>query len=260
MGRIRLLAWWVQMGSVLLFAVSCMVDRDRITEDRFLGEPAARRAVGQLANQILSADRFTRLEIEVVYMEGFRPTNQMLGEMVSFLETYTQKPDGVIFREREIPALGQQSYTVQELLALEREHRQRYNERNILTVFLLVVDGYFSRDDEDTFALGAAYQSTSMVLFGRRIVENSGIIRRPGRALLESTIVLHELGHLMGLVNNGTDMVEDHEDDENHFHCDNSSCLMFWAVETHRVLGMVNATIPPLDVKCRNDLRANGGR
>ncbi|WP_209329664.1 hypothetical protein [Lunatimonas salinarum] len=252
-------------GLVLTFGLamlsfSCFVDRDRVVEDPFVGEPAARTGVGQLANQLLSADRFTRLEVEVVYMRGFRPTNQMMTEMVSFLEDYTHKPDGVIFREREIPAGGQQSYTVQELLDLEKEHRQRYNERNIMTVFLLVVDGYFSRDEEETFALGAAYQSSSMVLFGRRIAENSGILRRPGREMLETTVVLHELGHLMGLVNNGTDMVEDHEDEENEAHCDNSSCLMYWAVETNRVFGMMETSIPQLDQKCRDDIRANGGR
>ncbi|MCC5938362.1 MAG: hypothetical protein JJU34_13875 [Lunatimonas sp.] len=243
-----------------LLNLSCFVDRDRVTQDLFVGESAARAGVGQLANQLLSADRFTRLEIEMVYMSGFRPTNQMVGEMVAFLEEHTNKPDGIIFREREIPAGGQQSYTVQELRDLEKEQRQRYNERNILTVFLLVVDGYFSQDDEESFALGAAYQSTSMVLFGRRIAENSGILRRPGRAMLETTVVLHEIGHLMGLVNNGTDMVEDHEDEENESHCDNASCLMYWAVETNRVFGMMETSIPQLDQKCRDDIRANGGR
>lgn len=251
---------WTLGLFLTLTQASCWVDREESTVDPLVGEPAARARVGQLASQVLSSERFTRLEIEVVHMEGFRPTNQMLAGMVDFLETYTNKPDGIIFRLREIPARGQQSYTVQEILEIEKEERERYNERNILTAFLLVVDGYFSQDDEDSFALGAAYQSSSMVLFGRRIAENSGVFGRPGRALLETTIVLHELGHLMGLVNNGTDMVEDHEDEENHFHCDNSSCLMFWAVETNRVFGMVGGSVPELDEQCRQDLRANGGK
>lgn len=258
MGK-KLLRIGVFLGIGLL-VFSCFEDRDRIAEDPFVGEPAAKARVGQLANQLLSAERFTRIEIEVAYMPGYRPTNSMLGEMVEFLQEYTHKPDGIIFRAKEIPPKGQQNYTIAEVRELEEEHRERYNERNILTVFLIVLDGNLSQDDEESFALGAAYQSTSIVLFGPRIVQNSGVLGRPGREVLESTVALHELGHLLGLVNSGTDMVEDHEDEENHFHCDNSNCLMYWAVETNWVFGMVGSTVPPLDENCRNDLRANGGK
>ena len=245
-------------GIWIFLAISC-VD-DRVMEDPFSGKNAARLGVGQLANQLLAGDQFTRMEIELVYMSGFRPTNFMLGEMITFLQDHINKPDGIIFRQKEIPAVEQTNYTVSDIRKLEETHREHYNDRGIFTVFLLVVDGYFSQDEEESFALGAAYNSSSMVLFGPRIVENSGGFRRPSLPILETTVALHELGHLMGLVNNGTDMVHEHEDEEYESHCDNESCLMYWAVETNRGLNLMGNTVPELDDHCRNDILANGGK
>lgn len=242
-----------------MFMTFSCVD-DRVMEDPFSGKNAARLGVGQLANQLLAGDQFTRMEIELVYMSGFRPTNFMLGEMITFLQDHVNKPDGIIFRQKEIPAVEQTNYTISDIRKLEETHRERYNERGIFTVFLLVVDGYFSQDEEESFALGAAYNSSSMVLFGPRILENSGGFRRPSLPILETTVALHELGHLMGLVNNGTDMVHEHEDEEYESHCDNASCLMYWAVETNRGLNLMGNTVRELDDHCRNDILANGGK
>jgi predicted Zn-dependent protease len=245
-------------GLWVILAISCT--DDRAMEDPFSGERAARLGVGRLANQLLAGDRFTRLEIELVYMTGYRPTNFMLENMVTFLQNHVNKPDGIIFRQKEIPALAQNKYTIADIRELEQTHRERYNERGIFTMFLLIVDGYFSQDDKESFALGAAYNSSSTVLFGPRIVENSGGFRRPSLPVLEATVTIHEIGHLMGLVNNGTDMVHEHEDDNYESHCDNERCLMYWAVETNRGLNLLGTTIPELDENCRKDIRANGGK
>ncbi len=243
---------------ISIFLYSCMGERE--ARDPLLGREASLYGIGQFANQLLSADRFSRLEIEVLYMEGYRPTNQMINGMQEFLETLTHKPEGIQIRDREIPSQGQETYTIDDVRDLEREHRTLFNEGNTVTIFVIVLDGNFSKDDEETFAIGAAYQNTSMVLFGPRIHMNSGGFRRPSRALLETTVSLHELGHLLGLVNNGTDMVHDHEDEEQEKHCDNQECLMFWQVETSGLFGFLGNTIPQLDENCLKDLRANGGR
>lgn len=247
------------LGISLLF-YSCLDDKDRIAHDPFIGKQAARAGVGQSAAQILSDERFTKLEIEIAYMEGVRPTNEMIVSMRDFLHELIRKPEGVVILDRAIPGGGQANYTVKEIRTLEETHREKYNNGNTITLFVLVLDGYFNHDDEESFALGAAYQNTSMVLFGKRIDENSGGFRRPSRGILESTVALHELGHLLGLVNVGSDMVEDHEDEEYDSHCDNSDCLMYWAVETSNIFNFMGNTIPELDAKCRNDLLANGGK
>ncbi len=231
-----------------------------VREDPFVGMGAARWDVGKSANFLLSDDRFTKLELEVAYMEGFRPTEVLLEGMVGFLEEFTFKPEGIVLNLREIPAGGEEFYSAEAIAALEDQYRQSYNEGNTVSVFLLVVDGNFEQDETEFFTIGAAYRNTSMVLFGKRIMESSGGFRRPPRGILETTVALHELGHLLGLVNVGTDMVTPHEDEEHEFHCDEETCLMYWAVETSNVFLFVPQTIPTLDANCRKDLKANGGR
>ncbi len=245
---------------LLLLTVLLACSEDRDARDPLIGPDATRFGVGQFANQLLSDNRFTRLEIEILYMEGYRPTNQMIGGMQEFLENRINKPEGIQIRDREIPGKGQSVYTVDEIRDLEREYRTLFNEGNTVTIFMIILDGNLSLEDEETFAIGAAYQNTSMVLFGPRIHQNTGGFRRPSRAMLETTVALHELGHLLGLVNNGTDMVHDHEDEESEKHCDNEECLMFWQVETSGLFGFLGNTIPQLDENCLKDLRANGGR
>jgi predicted Zn-dependent protease len=243
---------------VLLF--SCFEERERIIIDPFLGKQAARLSVGQSSNFILSDEKFTGIDLEIAYMEGYQPTREAVGNMGAFLQELANKPEGIVIYEQEIPAMGKETYSAEEIRQVEEEHRERYNFENRIAVFLLILDGNFEGDDDDGFVIGAAYQNTSMVLFGKRIAENSGGFRRPGRGVLESTVALHELGHLLGLVNFGSDMVHDHEDEENKYHCDNTDCLMYHAVETSNVFSFVGSSVPTLDENCRNDLKANGGR
>jgi predicted Zn-dependent protease len=68
----------------------------------------------------------------------------------------------------------------------------------------------------------------------------------------------HEFGHLMGLVDQGSPMQNDHKDADHGAHCINPSCLMYHAVETTGIDG--TNTIPELDAQCAVDLKANGGK
>jgi hypothetical protein len=54
------------------------------------------------------------------------------------------------------------------------------------------------------------------------------------------SILLHELGHLSGLVDLGLPMVEDHEDADYDGHCDNPDCVMFHSFERQRALELLH--------------------
>ena len=76
---------------------------------------------------------------------------------------------------------------------------------------------------------------------------------------LESAVLMHEFGHVLGLVNNGTPMTQNHEGESGH--CDNEDCLMFYAAETGDMLAILGGgSIPTLDEQCLDDLQANGGK
>ena len=84
---------------------------------------------------------------------------------------------------------------------------------------------------------------------------------QPSRELVESSVIQYEIGHILGLVNTGTEMVEDHQDEENGHHCTDDDCLMYYAIESADMISnILGGSIPDLDEKCKQDLRANGGK
>lgn len=72
----------------------------------------------------------------------------------------------------------------------------------------------------------------------------------------ERALLLHEFGHLMGLVNCGTPSVSDHAetDAEHKPHCRNQDkgCVMYWSAPT--------VPEPDFDDACKRDIVANGGK
>ncbi len=88
-----------------------------------------------------------------------------------------------------------------------------------------------------------------------------GGLAQPSRAAAETAVINHEFGHLLGLVNNGTPMIGDHQDEPHGKHCDNSKCLMYYAAETSDLLAnLLTGAVPGLCVNCENDLKGNGGK
>ena len=140
---------------------------------------------------------------------------------------------------------------------LESKNRTAYNAGNSVALYVLVTDGY----DTAVNTLGFAYRCTSICLFGANIFSHSGKLGQVSRDALETGVLEHELGHILGLVNIATPMVVFHQDTTHGNHCDNPKCLMYYAMETKDIFGIIGANhIPLLDSNCRNDLRANGGK
>jgi hypothetical protein len=214
--------------------------------------------VGESANEFLANGDFNTLTIEVDYVEGFQPTQSALNNLRSFLQARLNKPGGIsITIDDEIPSPGKSPYSAQEAYDLEKEHRDTFTEGNTLAAYFIVLDGEF----ENANVLGFAYFNTSMALQGGTIEENSGGFNQPSRETVETAVMQHEFGHILGLVDNGTPALEDHLDEENGAHCDVESCLMYFAVRTSGFMNnLTGGNVPELDAQCIQDLQVNGGK
>ncbi|MCC5918714.1 MAG: hypothetical protein JJU02_15445 [Cryomorphaceae bacterium] len=237
---------------ILLSSVACKQDDDKNGSD----DPySVKNRVGSSANDILSEDKFTKLVLEIAYMPGMQLRSGTINATKSFLESRIYKSDGIEVITREVPSGGKSAYSPDDLRTYEDEHRTVFPEENTLTIWICIVDGEYSSPN----VLGVAYQNLSCALMGETIVNNSGGLSRPSREKVETVVTLHELGHLLGLVDIGTPMVENHKGKEGH--CNNSNCLMYYAVETTEFLSLLfNQPIPELDGNCLVDLENNGGR
>jgi hypothetical protein len=215
------------------------------------------RAVGASANELLSAAKYSSLKIEVQYMPGFQPDAAALTHLQNTLSGLINKPSGINIVTKEIPAVTNQALSVNDIISIEKNNRTAFTNGNELAVYVLYTNGNYT----DPNVLGIAYKNTSVVLFGKKISDNSGGIGQANRTKLVATVLEHELGHLLGLVDLGSAMQTGHKDAAHGSHCNNNSCLMYYASETTDILGfLVTGNIPSFDVNCQADLKANGGK
>ncbi|MBD0832263.1 membrane metalloprotease [Aestuariibaculum sediminum] len=244
----------------LTLVLSACTKDDSSTEANL--KAANKQSTGSSANDILSDDTYKSIVIELVYVEGYAPTETAINNFVNFLKDHTYKPNGITVEARAIASPGKLTFTTKEIAEIEEENRTLYNSENQIAIWMFCVDGKSDQDDGDSIILGTAYRNTSFVIFEETIHSYSDNRFEPNRSTLESTVINHEFGHILGLTNLGTPMTEDHEDPEHKKHCEVESCLMYWAAESTASLGNLTTegTVPQLDPLCIADLQANGGK
>lgn len=215
--------------------------------------------VGTSAKDLLNANKYTALTIEVQYMPGFAPNSTTLDNLKTFLGNLINKPNGIFITQKPISSTGNQNLSLSDVQTIEKNNRTITNNKDTIGVYALFTDGDYAQNTGGGQVLGIAYNSTSIVMFGKTIHDNSGSFRQPNRTSLESTVIEHEFGHLLGLVNLGTSMPNNHIDSAHGNHCNNTNCLMYYETENTGVLGRF-MNIPTLDANCKADLHANGGK
>lgn len=240
-----------------VFVVSCSKSSTSYVNNPGSPDYLHTRPVGASARELLASDKYLSLKIEILYMQGYAPDQPAIEHMQAFLTGLINKPGGISIVTKEIPASGKLSMTINDIIDIEKNQRTVFTTGTQIGISIVYTNGTFSNAP----TLGIAYRNTSAAIFGKTLHENSGGIGQPGRTKLEATILEHEMGHLLGLVDLGTDMQTPHRDNDHGNHCNNNNCLMYFAAETTDILGfLLTANIPVLDANCRADLVANGGR
>ena len=78
------------------------------------------RSVASSAREMLSAERYKSLKIEVQYMPGFAPDAAALNHLQNFLTGYLNKPGGISITTKEIVANNKTSLTADEVHSIEK--------------------------------------------------------------------------------------------------------------------------------------------
>lgn len=243
----------ILLGLLLFVSFSCKKSDTSIAG----AHPENFKAIGASARDLLAATKYTSIKIEIQYMPGYAPDAASINNAVTFLNNLVNKPAGISIIQTQIPTAGKAVMTLNDIVEVEKNNRTVYTSGNQLGVYFLYTDSKYS----EATALGLAFRNTSMAVLGKTVTDNSGGFGQVSRTKLESTVLEHELGHILGLVNLGTPMVTNHQDANNQNHCNNSSCLMYYGTNTTSVMGMLGGgNIPPLDANCKADLTANGGK
>ncbi len=214
-----------------------------------------------LPGDFLSSGKYTELVIEAVYVEGYQPTPSALNNVVAFLAQRLNKPAGITVVQRSVASPGRTTVDVDFIRQVEKANRQRVTGGKTLTAWLYFSDAEYSNSTSASKVLGVAYGYSSIAIFEKSVLEFTGGLNQPTAAALETTILSHEFGHVLGLVNNGTSMVSPHQDTGHSAHCSDTECLMYYKAETNVIAGdVLGGGVPELDVNCIADLKAAGGK
>ncbi len=255
----------------LLFgcSLSCSKSNDNVSQPIKIDRSGNVLGTGDSARDILSNEEFTKMKVEVVYVQNFRPTQEGMNNFVTYLRERTFKQDiEVVYSQ--VPSSNEDDLSLQEIADIEDENRSVFNNGETLAIYIYFADAPSVDDDEEEglVTLGAVYRNTSMIVYESTVRKLAAQSSRISEADVETATLNHEFGHLFGLVNLGTTPVNDHEDPDADNHCNVTGCLMgtelqfgggvVSLLESRASKGFLET--PGLDAECILDLQNNGGR
>lgn len=247
--------------SIIFFVLTCISCKKDTENDVASFKVENLKALGISAEDLLSDDRYKSMTVELVYTANYIPLQESIDAFKNFLTDRVNKPDGITYVERTIPAPEGNSFSTETIKEIEDQNRTQYTVGDDIAVFIFFANKNNSTDNNTQKTLGAAYRNTSMVIYEKTIQEvalSQGIYL----SILETSTIEHEFGHLFGLVNiQDDDIHTSHEDIINNKHCKIQDCLMFFQSSTRGArLLKGKSMVPQFDPLCIEDLQAKGGK
>lgn len=218
------------------------------------------KASQSASNDLVSSVKYTKLVVEVDYVDGYRPAAAAVSLLEQRMQERLSKPGGITIEQTAVES-SRSTYSVNDLRAMESQHRDRQPTGDTMVLYVLYVNGGHSSDTGSSQVLGVQYGRASIAIFKETVRESEGLGAAFGSTEVEQAVLVHEFGHAAGLVNNGLPMVDDHEDPDHPKHSRNPDSVMYWAVENTFGLDSLTGNIPKqFDSNDIADFRAGGGK
>ena len=206
---------------------------------------------GSFALGILSPSVSSEVIVEVRTQSGASPDDASVDHLISVLRNVTGKT--VTVAQGPSIAGEPKGWSGDELRSTADGGAAQ--ERGLAVIHLLFVHGTYRDDDS---VLGVAVRGDAAAVFADQVDGASTPLI--GSSGIETAVVTHEVGHLLGLVD--LYLHTGRQDPEHPGHSTNSASVMYWAVESNLVTDVLLGG-PPTDFDStdRADLEAirNGG-
>ena len=156
-----------------------------------------------------------------------------------------------------IPASGDVSWSIDDVLKLSKKTSTSSSATTFEIYFL---NGHAA---ENPGIIGFHIDRTKIIAIFKDVIRSTGTLDQLQLVpkYVEQSTLVHEMGHALGLVNNGVPMQVNHQDKAHGAHCSNSKCVMYWSNEgTSNLMQFAqeaasNGTIIMFDDKCLKDAR-----
>ncbi len=191
----------------------------------------------------------TKLRVEVFYEQGSAPYTGTTALGKDYWDLFTSNIKKILSTEERgvdvyIPTQLSQmasfedknkaSWSVSELQSLFSELGSSSSTQDTGYLSIIFLSGAFkdSNGEVKSNVLGIHITGTNRIVIFKDLMksieanENMWVAR-----FSEQSVLIHEGGHALGMVNNGLPMSEEHQDSEHGAHCTNDKCVMYWLNE-----------------------------
>ena len=195
------------------------------------------KITGQCRYEILKGNSYSKLHIEVNYVTGNEPDSDALNLLKQRIQEVTDKTS--ISVSQSSFGSTDNSYTLEEILEIENNERTRTKSGNTFVIHILYLNGEYEDNDQ---TLGLAYSGSSFALFKEKIEDSAFLLI--SSTDIERSVIVHEFGHLLGLINNGYQSPHNHEDSQHPHHSNNDESVMYWAIESQDIGNQIDCEPP----------------
>ena len=203
--------------------------------------PERRGIPGGLTLACLMDDTYTSMVVEIDHAPNHAPEASTVDLLIERLDEVCTKPGGITVDLQETEFDDLATWTADDVRRVALETRAAPpQDGDVLRWHILMPEGTY--DDESV--LGVAVDASTVALFGDAIDEADGLFGRPSVEDVENSVLVHEAGHLLGLVNLVYRSPVDHEDDEHPGHSNNEESVMYWAIESVDLANFIFGNLP----------------
>lgn len=176
--------------------------------------------VGSASRQLLRPSPFTEIVIEIDFLAGLEPNQKAVANVIATLKEVTGKRI-VLEGANQMTPTRSGCYSSGDVAA-SAASRSISSEGRRAAIYVFYLNVYFCDNDK---ALGAATNATVAAVFPETYRGKGGI-----DPAVEETVLLHQIGHLLGLVNFSYVGVRPHHDGNGH--SKNPNSVMHPSAET----------------------------
>lgn len=213
----------------------------------------------------VSAQTYTKWIIEIDTVQGMAAPQAAMDTLLQRLQSVANKPDGIEFRyDDTLPARGG-SWSLEDVMDYSSAHQELKSNGKTVVLHLLLLDGNYEGGGTLGVAVsternGKVVSTGPIAIFSQAIRDGCGPVCLSGTTPAFRTVLVHEFGHAMGLVNNGAPMQTPHEDPQHPGHSNNRNSVMWWEAETNGLFNLAGGPPDNFDANDRADLCALGGK
>lgn len=172
-----------------------------------------------------------------------------------------------------LPAQNKASWTADEILDLARANRSGFSSSTHSYFYIVFLKGNFSDGSKVVpTTIGVSMGNTTVLAIFKDVVRSMGTglgttaggvnLAEAVPKYVEQATMVHEMGHALGLVENGLPMKVAHKDSAHGAHCDNQDCVMYWVNEgasdmvAFATKMATQSSVVMYDQKCLDDARS----